>query len=534
MTFDIIEQKQEMLAAIIDSSDDAIISKNLNGVITSWNKAAEIMFEYTDKEAVGQHIFLIIPEDLRNEEDIIISSLKQGKRIDHYQTIRQTRSGRKLNISLTISPIKNKAGIVTGASKIARDITRQKHDEEVIKRHNHQLKLINTVGKKIASKLEASSIMQVVTDATTELAGAAFGAFFYNKTDSRGNSYILYSLSGAPREAFEKFGMPRATELFQKTFSGESIVRSDNITKDRMYGNNHPHKGIPDGHPTVVSYLAVPVISQSGVVIGGLFFGHPDEAVFKMEHEILVNSIASQASIALENAKLYEDIQAMNSKKDDFIKFASHEFKTPLTTMSGYLQLLGSDHSLLPQFLPKVNKQVIRLQSLVADLLDISKIQAKEMILSFTRINLRELIKESIESIQEENHTITYDIPAGNIQLNIDKQKILQVITNLLSNAIKYSPAGSDVVIGAVQVADQIEVSIRDHGIGIAAEHLEHIFSQYYRISSSSKSADGMGLGLFICKTIIERHLGKIRVESELGKGSVFQISFPIDISKSM
>src|SRR4030095_5981325 len=216
-------ERMAMLAAIIDSSEDAIISKNLDGIITSWNKAAELMFGYTEKEAIGKHISLIIPKNRLQEEEMIIASLRRGEKIEHFHTIRVTRTGKELNISLSISPIRNEQGEIIGASKIARDITRQKEAENTIVQYVNRLEVINAAGKTLAAELDINEILQKTTDATTKLCGAAYGAFFYNKTDSKGESYLLYALSGAPREAFEKFGMPRNTDVFKITFSGQGM-----------------------------------------------------------------------------------------------------------------------------------------------------------------------------------------------------------------------------------------------------------------------------------------------------------------------
>ncbi|MBV9905400.1 MAG: GAF domain-containing protein, partial [Alphaproteobacteria bacterium] len=153
------------------------------------------------------------------------------------------------------------------------------------------------VGAEIAAELNIDRVVQVVTDAATELTGAAYGSFFYNVTDERGESYMLFALSGAPREAFEKFPMPRNTKVFAPTFAGEGVVRSDDITKDSRYGKSAPHYGQPKGHLPVKSYLAVPVMSRTGEVLGGLFFGHPQPGRFNAYHEDVVLGIAGQAAI---------------------------------------------------------------------------------------------------------------------------------------------------------------------------------------------------------------------------------------------
>ncbi len=526
MTIENLEERQAMLAAIIESSEDAIISKDLYGRITSWNKAAERIFGYTEKEMLGQLINIIIPEDRQHEEDMILGLLRQGKQLDHFETIRKTKSGKELIVSLTVSPIKNAGGSVIGASKIARDITRQKQNEE-------RLQMIYSIGKTISAQLDAPNILQKVTDATTRLCGAAFGAFFYNKTDSKGEAFTLYTLSGASKEDFADFGIPRNTAVFKATFDGECIVRSDDITKDPRYGKNYPHKGLSVGHLPVVSYLAVPVISQNGVPIGGLFFGHPQPGMFTSEHETLVAAIASQAAIALDNAKLYEEINLINNKKDQFIGFASHELKTPLTTIKGYLQLAESAEIPAQDIIPKISKQLTRLESIIADLLDISKIQAGKLDLYFSRTSLKDVLKESIELIDFSDHTIQVDNPAEDITIVVDHQKITQVLINLLTNAVKYSMPGTIISVTAMLLGDQIQISVSDQGIGIPPEHRQKIFDQFYRISSADKiKAKGMGLGLYISKEIMEAHSGKIRVESEEGKGSTFYIQFPVNRGK--
>jgi len=526
-----IDQRNSMLAAIIEFSEDAIISKDLNGYITSWNKSAERMFGYTAEEAIGRNIELIIPEDRKSEEKVIISNLREGRPIEHFKTIRLTKSGQLIHISLTVSPIKNSLGVVTGASKIARDITQQVLAEELISQHATRLELINAFGRKIVSHLDVQTILQTVTDACTQLSGAVFGAFFYNKIDQKGETYTLYTLSGASKEAFDKFGMPRNTEVFKATFLGNSPVRSDDITKDPRYGKNYPHNGMPKGHLPVVSYLAVPVVSHTGAVIGGLFFGHPKACVFKEEHELLVTAIASQASIALDNAKLYEDVNSLNRKKDEFIGFISHELKTPLTTLKGYLEISRDNLEVLAQVQPKLNKQVRRLEEIISDLLDISKIEAGKLDFSFSRIGLCALVKKSLDALNHADHEIEFETPATEIAVNVDVQKMTQVFVNLLSNAIKYSSPGTKITLTAGQFGSEARFTITDQGIGILPEDIERIFSQFYRVNESKDNVQGIGLGLYISRQIVDGHLGRIWAESEHGKGSTFYVSFPVERS---
>ncbi len=179
----------------------------------------------------------------------------------------------------------------------------------LLKEETQILELLNEVGTAVSAEIELDRAVQVVTDTATRLSGAAFGSFFYNVTDDNGESYMLYVLSGAAREAFAKFPMPRNTAVFAPTFSGEGIVRSPDITQDPRFGRNEPHFGMPEGHLPVRSYLAAPVVSRTGEVLGGLFFGHPEPNVFDQRAERIVAAIAVQAAIAIDKARLYKAAQ---------------------------------------------------------------------------------------------------------------------------------------------------------------------------------------------------------------------------------
>jgi PAS domain S-box-containing protein len=527
------ERRQAMLAAIIESSEDAIISKTLNGIITSWNQAAEKLFEHTESEAIGKHITMLIPADRQEEEHLIIQKVSNSERVDHFETIRVTKSGKEIPISLTVSPIRNNRGQVIGASKIVRDISRQKQAEEQLQKYAENLEILNSVGQTIAEDLDIQGILQKVTDSTTQLSGAEFGAFFHNQVNDRGESYMLYTISGVPREAFEKFGMPRNTAVFNPTFTGEGIVRVDDITKDPRYGKNSPHYGMPKGHLPVVSYLAVPVVSKSGSVIGGLFFGHSQPGKFTKEHEQLVAGMAAQASVALDNAKLYAEIKVLNAKKDEFIGLASHELKTPITSINGYLQIIERN---LPEgdrnkiFSSKALQQVGKLTTLISDLLDVSKIQTGKLPLSCTTFDLADLLKEVTEMMHHTHasHRLDLIFESDKLMINADQQRIEQVIINLISNAIKYSPLADKVVIRASASGNKVKVAIQDFGIGIEKDQYDCIFSRFYRVENLAAHMSGLGIGLYISHEIIGRHKGRIWLESELGKGSTFYFTLPL------
>jgi PAS domain S-box-containing protein len=181
--------------------------------------------------------------------------------------------------------------------------------QEALNDQRRLLETLNRTGAGVAAELDQEALVQMVTDAGVKLTGAQFGAFFYNIVEGSGETYMLYALSGVDRSAFSNFPMPRKTKIFDPTFAGDGIVRSDDITADPRYGQNAPYRGMPEGHLPVRSYLAVPVVSRSGEVLGGLFFGHENPRQFSVHHEKLMDGLAGQASIALDNARLYRSAQ---------------------------------------------------------------------------------------------------------------------------------------------------------------------------------------------------------------------------------
>ncbi|HEY8570899.1 PAS domain S-box protein [Phenylobacterium sp.] len=251
---------------------------------------------------------LLHPEDAPKASAAVAAAVDQRDqyRIEYRIT---TPAGELRWILASGRPSYDDQGSVLGMRGRVEDVTERKQEQLALAEEVRSLEIINSTGALVASEFDLDRIVQAVVDAGVSLTGAQFGAFFYNVLREDGGAYMLYALSGAPRSAFETFGMPRATPVFHPTFAGEGIVRSDDITKDVRYGKMGPHHGMPEGHLPVRSYLAVPVASRSGEIIGGLFFGHSEPAQFDARDERVMIGIAAQAAIAVDNARLYQAAQ---------------------------------------------------------------------------------------------------------------------------------------------------------------------------------------------------------------------------------
>lgn len=420
------------LAAIVESSEDAIISKKLDGTITSWNAAAERLFGYSADEIMGKSVLVLIPDDRKAEEDIILGRIRNGERIQHFETIRQHKTGRLIDISLTVSPIKRTDGSIIGASKIARDISERRQSDAKLQRQNERLEALNRVSSIISRDLDLDRIVQAVTDEATNLSGAEFGAFFYNVQNEGGESYLLYSLSGAPRSAFEKFGMPRNTELFAPTFSGSGIVRSDDVRLDPRYGHTPPHYGIPSGHFPVVSYLAVPVLLSTGEVIGGLFFGHSEPGVFGPGTEILISAIAGQAAIAIDNARLHDAAQIeieQRKNAEEAKELLLHEIKHRVKNTLATIQALASQtlHNSPPE----------ERRAFISRLHSLSKAHDLLTQTDWEEASLLDVAAATVQPFLQNMDRM--DISGPDMKLSANKALLLTMILHELgTNAIKY------------------------------------------------------------------------------------------------
>jgi len=537
-----LERARGHLAAIVESSEDGIVSKTLEGIVTSWNRGAERLFGYTEREMIGQPIAKLIPPDLQHEEIEILAKIRAGERIERYEAIRVHKLGHRLYISLTISPVRDSSGRIVGAAKIAHDITARKRAEQALQDEARALETLNQVGRSVASQHDLNQVVQTVTDAATSLTGASFGAFFYNVVDDNRKSYCLYTLSGASRESFAGFPMPRNTALFDATFTGEGIVRSGNIQTDPRYGKNAPFTGMPPGHLPVCSYLAVPVVSRTGEVIGGMFFGHPQPDVFNERSERLATGVAALAAISIDKAKLFKGLQQeldarraaeealresenqlrqvvaeregllqseryarseaerLGHLKDEFLATLSHELRTPLNAIQGWAALLRQKE-LSPEDRARgveaIDRNVRAQAQIVSDLLDMSRIISGKIHLEIQPVSLHEVIHNSIESVRASADAkrlrVRTVLDSGVGLVRGDPNRLQQILWNLLSNAVKFTPQGGRITVVLERVNSHVEVVVEDSGAGIRADFLPYVFERFRQADAAMTAARGPG-----------------------------------------
>ncbi len=441
------------------------------------------------------------------------------------------------------NPVHSADGSVLRWFGTSTDVDQVKRVQEALRDETAVLELVNRTGAALASQRDLGPLLQDVIDAATSISGARFGAFFYHATNSAGEALVLHTLSTGAAGAFTRFAEPRATALFGPSMRGEGPVRCDDVSLDPRYGLNSPHQGVPPGHPSVRSYLAVPVALRSGAVIGCLMFGHPEPGMFSERTERIITGIAAQAAVAIDNARLYEserqaraEAERTSQMKDEFLATLSHELRTPLTAILGWAQVLrrGSrGEADLHRGLQTIERNARAQAQLIEDLLDMSSITSGRVRLDMQPLAPAVIAAAAIESVraaaEAKQIRIDKDFAAAPGMVAGDANRLQQILWNLLSNALKFTPRGGTVTVGVRRDGDLIAISVRDSGIGIAPAFIGHVFERFRQAdATTTREHGGLGLGLAIVKHLVEQHGGTISVASEgEGHGACFTLRLP-------
>ena len=401
-----------------------------------------------------------------------------------------------------------------------------------------ELETLNRLGLALAGQLDMERLVKAVTDAGIAITGAAFGAFLYRDASDGATHYV----SGAPPETFVDFPLFQDADAFGSPFLG-AVSRSDDLARDPRYGRNLPFKQMPPGSRPARSYLAAPVRSHTGELLGGLFFGHPDPGFFHERDERLIAGLAAHAAIAVDNAQLYREAQAAralaeaaNGLKDEFLATLSHELRTPLTAIVGWAELLHRG-KLSPDETTRAVDTIIRnatAQNQIIDtLLDVSRIITGKLQLDLRPVDIAAVVNAAIGTVTPAASAKGIRLqliqnPAGSYVMG-DPERLQQVFWNLFSNAIKFTPKNGRVRVSVESVGSNVEVVVADTGLGIDPEFLPRIFDRFTQDdSSSTRHARGLGLGLSIARQLVELHGGSVQAESPgVGHGSTFTARLP-------
>jgi PAS domain S-box-containing protein len=481
-----------LLASIVESSDDAIVSKSLDGIIQSWNAGAERLFGYSADRAIGQHISLVIPAERLSEEDDIVASLKAGKRIEHFETERVRSDGQRVQVSLTISPIRDASGIVIGASKIARDITERKR--------------IEADREKFVTLIENSTDFIAICD----LDGVPF---FVNRA---GLTLVgLDDIEQARRMPVASFFFPEDQDRIMHEFFPSVLQKGHGEIEIRF---RHFKTG-------AARWMAYKVLTLPGADGRPVAFGTVSQDVTERRRlEDDLRRVAAELSDA-------------DRRKNEFLAMLAHELRNPLAPISNAVRALSlgrRDETAVDSASEMLERQVGQIIRLVDDLLDVSRISRGKIALRPERIELTGIIDQAVEAsralYRSMNQELTVTLPSEPLYLNADPTRLAQIVGNLLNNACKFTDVGGRISLAVEREGEQVAIRVKDTGVGIAAEHLAGIFEMFTQVESSlERSRSGLGIGLTLVKTLVEMHGGTVEAHSEgPGRGSEFVVRLPV------
>jgi PAS domain S-box-containing protein len=540
--------------ALLDAMSAGISLTDLEGRCRFINPAGAALLGYVPDEVTGRHLHSLIHHSHADGSPYPPGEcpgsgvLRTGTTARVYDEVYWRRDGTPVPVEYAASPLVER-GEIAGVIVAFSDAIERRRTAERLRDETRIVATLQRIGTTLSAELDLQRLVQAITDAGRDLTGAQLGAFFYNVINETGESYTLYALSGADPDAFASFPMPRNTAVFGPTFRGEGIICLDDVTGDPRYGKNAPYGGMPEGHPPLRSYLAAPVVSRSGDVLGGLFFGHERAGMFGEREVRLVAGICAQAAIAVDNARLFRSAQEALRIRDEFFSSLSHELRTPLTSIRGFSQLLSRRVSRLsPQQaerltegLASIDGIAVKMTALVDELLDLARLQAgRTLDLNREPCDLLAICRRIIgeQEVASDRHQITLGAGDDRIIGFWDPDRIERVVANLISNAIKYSPEGGQITLTVSRdhtdnANGQVVLEVRDEGIGVPAVDLPRVFERFHRGANVGRIW-GTGTGLAVVRQIVERHGGAVDLASTEGAGTTVTVRLPLGAVESL
>jgi len=538
------EEARLQLAAIVESSEDAIIGMSLDGTVTSWNEGAESMYGFVAQEMIDQSVYRLIPETHHSEVAELLEIVKHGRGINRYESSRLRKDGQLFDVSASLSPIRDLQGNVVGAATITRDVTLLRKAGDQLLAYAGQLETLNRVSQEIAGTLSVGEVIERGLSHLVSVSGFDF-AFARLSQEVAGREF--YGVSAAPHSLSELEGIwaqlgpefEACVWQCRNPWFVEDVGAAAELT---LAAENNPVKA-----------FAVLPLAQGGSLRIAMALMSTRVHPFGADEKQFLQALAREIALALENAKLYgatveanqelhreiEERKRAERTLADFTAMVAHDLRSPLSNVVSITDsiragLFGPVNELQQKWLCKMQENCRSLITHVSDFLDISKIEAGRLQLIREPADIASLLRDSLleYSFEADKRKIALrtEINDGLPQLLLDSRRVNQVVDNLLSNALKFTAAGGEIKVAAQAWGDgEIILSVMDSGIGIPPDALELIFEKYRQLDGGgSATRRDTGLGLAICKKIVEAHGGRIWVESEVGRGSAFYVSLPL------
>ena len=531
-----------LLAAIVDSSDDAIVSKDLNGIVLSWNQAAERMFGYTAGEMIGTSVRRIIPDDRQSEEDAVLASIRAGRRVEHFETVRKSRAGRLIPISLTVSPILAANGVVVGASKIARDISDRRRAEQLAVRSGQREAFLAEATLTLTQSLDYEQTLRTLAAVVVPYL-ADFCAFDVVAPDGVIARVAIAHVRPEQAQIIEELRLQDGDD--EAPTSARRVIRTRTASFFREITDAIIAASAPGDDERaarirslgLVSYLCVPMIVHDRSV-GAMTIATADSGrrLSDADSRIALD-IAARSALAVETAQSYQQLQSANRLKDEFLATLSHELRTPLNAVLGYARMLQSGaiaSEKVPQALEVIDRNASALAQIVEDVLDVSRIVLGKARFNMQPVDVAAIVEDAVATVQPaadaRGVSLRCYLGHGTATVSGDHSRLQQVVWNLLTNAVKFTPRDGRIEVRVTEQESHVEVVVTDTGIGFPASFRPHLFERFRQAESgTTRLHGGLGLGLAIARHIIEMHGGAISADSAgEGKGATFTVALPL------
>jgi len=551
----------EQLSAIVESSDDAIVSKDLNGIITSWNRAAERLFGYPAAEAVGRPITIIIPPERLSEETRVLAKIRSGQHVEPLETRRVRKDGTQVDVSITVSPIKVASGEIVGASKIARDITDRLRIHHIQQRllvrereataeaieARDRLQFLAEVGELLSSSLEYEATLDRAVHVALPRLGDYCTVIVRDEHVTRlvAWGHVIRDKEAALRELVDRLiasaparNLPTFADEVMRT--GKTVVVSHARLQEMM-------TSLENVEPDVLrlgailrpyAYVGAPLTAH-GRTVGVMGFGRTEQEAhrdYSPPDIALIEEFARRVSLAIENARLFRKTEELNRLKDEFLATVSHELRTPLSAILGWSRMLASgqlDQDKAKRALEAVERNAQAQAKLVDDILDVARGMAGNVRLELKAIDLAAVAHRGVDAIAPAASAkkIQVEVSAPSpVPVIGDAARLQQVVWNLVSNAVKFTPSGGRVRVAICSVDGHAELEVTDTGVGIPSAFLPFVFDKFRQADGSfTRQHGGLGLGLAIARHLVELHGGSVEAKSEgEGKGATFVVRLPL------
>jgi PAS domain S-box-containing protein len=518
---------ERWLAAIVESSDDAILGMTLSGIITTWNAAATRIFGYELREIIGKPVSILAWPGEEERVEVFLETLRRGERVDHTEVSRKHKNGARIIVSLSLSPIVDANGTIIGIAKIARDITERKAVAGALEASNLRVNLLTEQEANARAETFAErrfrALIEHAPDAILQV-DATGAILIANRTAETMFGYTCEELMGHGIDMLVPEANRPGHAAHRKAFASAGLARPMGLGLELFARRK-------DGSRLPVEISLSPMETESGIHVTAVIRDVTERKLTEQRVRTL------QESYMTELEARHKEAERLNHLKSEFMASISHELRTPLHTIIGFAELLqeegeGPLNNKQKRFLHHIYVDSEHLLGLINDVLDLSRIEAGGLHLRTETLGVLNIVAESINAIHPYADSKSVSIRMGDnleeFSVWADPMRLRQILYNLLSNGAKFTEPGGQVTVNAAVEDGSVRITVADTGLGIAPEECTRIFDKFYQVGITPVGVrEGTGLGLAICKQLVEMQGGKIWVESEPGKGSQFHFTLP-------